>query len=31
MHSILFELLIAPIIVDVIITLFAYWLDSRDK
>ncbi|KKI62686.1 hypothetical protein UF66_2024 [Staphylococcus cohnii subsp. cohnii] len=31
MHSILFELLIAPIIVGVIITLFAYWLDSRDK
>ncbi|MCG9816928.1 type I toxin-antitoxin system Fst family toxin, partial [Staphylococcus aureus] len=29
--SILFELLIAPIIVGVIITLFAYWLDSRDK
>nr|WP_203589240.1 type I toxin-antitoxin system Fst family toxin [Staphylococcus aureus] len=24
-------MLIAPIIVGVIITLFAYWLDSRDK
>ncbi|WP_411842846.1 type I toxin-antitoxin system Fst family toxin [Salinicoccus sp. HZC-1] len=31
MCSILFEFLIAPITVGVIITLFAYWVDNRDK
>ncbi|MCG1010926.1 type I toxin-antitoxin system Fst family toxin [Salinicoccus sp. ID82-1] len=31
MCSIIFVFLIAPIIVSVIITLFDYWLDSRDK
>jgi len=31
MYSILFEFLIAPIIVGVIITLFAYWLGNRDE
>ncbi|WP_020007626.1 type I toxin-antitoxin system Fst family toxin [Salinicoccus albus] len=30
MYSTLFEFLIAPITVDGILTLFAYWLDNRD-
>ncbi|MBO1222751.1 MULTISPECIES: type I toxin-antitoxin system Fst family toxin [Staphylococcus] len=31
MFSIIFVSLIAPIIVGVILTLFSYWLNKRDK
>ncbi|MDW4335252.1 type I toxin-antitoxin system Fst family toxin [Staphylococcus saprophyticus] len=31
MFSIIFVSLIAPIIVGVIVTLFSYWLNKRDK
>ncbi|WP_020006635.1 type I toxin-antitoxin system Fst family toxin [Salinicoccus albus] len=31
MCEVLIEIFIAPIIVGVIITLFAYWLDNREK
>ncbi|WP_155278132.1 type I toxin-antitoxin system Fst family toxin [Staphylococcus shinii] len=31
MLNILFVVLVAPIIVGVIITLFSYWLNKRDK
>lgn len=31
MYMDIFELLIAPIIVGVIITFLAYWLKKRDK
>ncbi|MEB6205071.1 type I toxin-antitoxin system Fst family toxin (plasmid) [Staphylococcus nepalensis] len=31
MFSIIFVSVIAPIIVGVILTLFSYWLNKRDK
>ncbi|HBI0948192.1 TPA: type I toxin-antitoxin system Fst family toxin [Staphylococcus aureus] len=31
MFSIIFVSIIAPIIVGVILTLFSYWLNKRDK
>ncbi|MCC4723348.1 MULTISPECIES: type I toxin-antitoxin system Fst family toxin [Salinicoccus] len=30
MYSTLFEVLVAPVITGVTLTLFAYWLNNRD-